>query len=488
MRKTDYYLSVAMHNLYKYITSRKELLALAVIAFILFFLQSRFLHVAAYPETDEGIYAEAGRMMLNGFVPHEDFPIWHMPLLPALIGIGLKIFGSMYPLRLIFLFLNCFAAIPLFLTFKKINKNSAIALLAVLFYVTFHEMVHHDFRFLALRQTANIFFIMFFYLSICRSKWKWTPILQGLLIVASAFLFLPTAFNFLLLVGALLVYEPNYKKRVLQLKNYIIIAAVAIIALLLYFLLIPNSADQVILDQLNRSSMDRLHRLELMFFGKFDAFFYSLSIVSLVIASVISNKLRSLSLAMLGIIALSALLPSFYYPHYISIAGPALAFGIFTFGILIYKACELLNLKGSLIPFTIFILIFAHQFTLGFDSLVGEWSGNRKPDYYAFIDKLAKTPEPLLAMEPIYAVDADRKLVRDPIESYFRSPNPKRSFSNDDYNIMVDKACTIILESKASSFFPYELRNRWEKQFISVEKNNWGTILLTENPHCQTNF
>ncbi|MDV2995395.1 MAG: hypothetical protein N4J56_005049 [Chroococcidiopsis sp. SAG 2025] len=150
------------------------------IACFFFYLQARYLHLAAFPFTDEGVYAEAGRLMLEGLVPHKDFPLWHLPLLPLYSGIVLKLTGNMYWVRLLFLALNCFAVVPFYLTCKKLRDNSSAAILAILFYLTFHELMFQDFRFLAIRQMANNFLIFFFYLGVCQKQWKWKPIAQAL--------------------------------------------------------------------------------------------------------------------------------------------------------------------------------------------------------------------------------------------------------------------------------------------------------------------
>jgi hypothetical protein len=144
-----------------------------------FYAQFLNLHNAEAAFTDEGVYAQAGSLIMDGLIPHRDFPLWHMPLLPWFIGITLKLTGEMYYVRTLFLFLNCLAVFPLYLTFREIRKNIYAALFAVLFYLTFHEMVHHDFRFVAIRQLANDLWIVFFYLGVVHKQWKYTPIIQS---------------------------------------------------------------------------------------------------------------------------------------------------------------------------------------------------------------------------------------------------------------------------------------------------------------------
>jgi hypothetical protein len=125
---------------------------MVVIAMVVatFMLQVWHLKSALLPATDEGVYALIGKLMLKGYVPHSDFPMWHMPLLPLLSGIGLWLTGSMYPLRIAYLAVNCLVAIPLFSSLKRATSSPLAAMTAIAFYLTFHEMIDHDFRLLAL--------------------------------------------------------------------------------------------------------------------------------------------------------------------------------------------------------------------------------------------------------------------------------------------------------------------------------------------------
>ena len=456
-----------------------------LLAVFFFYLQSRYLHLAAAPYTDEGVYAEAGRLILKGFTPHKDFPIWHMPLLPVFIGVTLKLTGNMYFVRLIFLFLNCIAIVPLYLAFKKIQNNTGAAFLAILFYITFHEMVYHDFRFLAIRQLANDLFICFFYLGVCHKQWKWTPVIQSFLSVVSVLLFLPTAFNLFFLSLALILSEPTRAKQWKQLKQYILIGIPAVLALFLYFGLIPESLDQAVFGQLNRPASSRLARLKNILHRDKDIYFYLLSCIGLISAFLFHSKLRIYALAMIGVVITSIFLSSNFYPHYLSGAGPAFAFGIFSVGVLIYEHHRWKS-KGRLIAFAIYIILFSFHLSVVFPSLSHEWQNNRKLNYYDMVEALSQTPEPLLAMEPIFAVDADKTMVQTPIEIYFHAPSPKKSFSIEEYKNMTAMACTILLENQAKGFFPTYLQKQWHEKFEVIKKNNLGKILVTNHPHCTT--
>ena len=460
-----------------------EPLSLYVVIALVILLQVVHLSLATNPITDEGVYAEAGRLIMQGNIPHMDFPLWHMPMLPLLIGIGLKLFGSMYPIRLIYLLLNCLAAIPLYLTFRNLHKYSAAAVLAIFFYLTFHEMVHHDFRFLAVRQLTNIFFIGFFYLGTVKQQWKWTPLLQTLCAAAAVMTFLLSAVHLVLLVIALVLMANSWKESLSIARRYTLIAIPVLVLLLVYFLFIPQSIDQVIVAQTHRFPMDLQYRLKLMFTGQFDAFFYTVSLVSLVLGTVFLRKQRFLCFAMLGIFLTSTFLPRFFYPHYTSAAAPALAYGIFIFSILVSTTCKHIGQHALLCTYTILIFTFTYHFSLVFSSLAGEWLGNRNPDYYQLIDVLRNSPGPLLALEPIYAVDADRQLIHESIDTYFRSPL-LQPLSENEYAEMANRACTILLEGKANRYIPSSLRKQWREQFAVIHENRWGSVLLTSNAHC----
>ncbi|MDV2995393.1 MAG: hypothetical protein N4J56_005047 [Chroococcidiopsis sp. SAG 2025] len=128
---------------------------------------------------------------------------------------------------------------------------------------------------------------------------------------------------------------------------------------------------------------------------------------------------------------------------------------------------------------------------MAFPSLYEQWTNNWNLSYYQTVAALAKTPEPLLTMEPIFAVEAGKKLVRTPIEIYFRAPgidfpNPDvaNKFSQQGFQAMATEACTIFLEGKGEQIFPTELQKRWRAEFQTFQKTRWGTILLTNSFGC----
>ncbi len=460
-----------------------ELAFVALLISFLFYLQFRYIHLAASPGTDEGVYAEAGRLMMQGLIPHRDFPIWHLPVLPLFIGLTLKLTGNMYFVRVLFLLLNCVAIFPLYLAFKEIRNNIGAALIAILFYMTFHEMVDHDFRFVAIRQLANDFFIWFFYLGVCHKQWKWTPIIQSVLSTLSVLLFLPTVFNLLFISLALSFSEKTRLQQRHQLKKYFLIGIPPVLALILYFSLIPEGLEQAVFGQIDRAATSRLDRLKIILASK-DIYFYLISCIGLLYASIFHRLLSAYALAMIGVVLVSIFLSSNFYPHYPSVAGPAFAFGIFALGVVVNEYFKQKS-NSKLIVFAIYIILVFFQFLIVFPSLNHEWKSNRDYDYYQIVKVLSQSPDPLLAMVPIFAVEANRKMIRSPIEVYFLSPNPTKKFTKEEYEDMAAKACTILLDQSAKEFFPVHLQQQWLQEFDIVEKNRFGLVLITNHQQCK---
>lgn len=424
---------------------------------------------------------------MRGFVPHSDFPLFHMPLLPIMIGLGLEILQEMYYLRLIYVLVNCLSVVVLYITLKKIQNNTGAALLAILFYLTFHEMVHHDFRFIAIRQLANVFFICFFYLGIVQKNWKYTAILQTLLSVFSVLLFLPSSFNLLFVSLAIIFSEVDSKIRYVLLKRYVYMGLITLAVLACYFILVPNSLNQTILEQVGRDSFSRFDRLKQIIYSQGyerDRFFYGLSFFSLIIAFVLNKKLRYFALAMIGIVLISLWLPSSFFFHYLSAAGPAFAFGIFALGILIFSLRKQLGVHGLIIVYSIYILFFLVQVSIVSNSLMGEWFGNKNEDYLETISVLSQTSEPLITVKPIFAVEAKKELLIELAPAYMRSPI-RRRFTDHEYDIFASRACTIFLDWDAREQLPTEVIQRWSAKYPAIYKNRWGEILITNNQNCE---
>jgi len=455
-----------------------------VLALVFFVLQARLLPLAVQPETDEGVYAEAGRMMMRGFLPHRDFPFWHMPLLPLLIGMGLKIFGDMNVLRMVFLALNCLSIVPLYSIFKKISESRFAPVPALILYLSFHEMVHHDFRFLAIRQLANIFLILFLYCRLLYPEARWAFYTQILLAVLSGFLFLPALLDIIILSVILSLWQDKSTCRRSELRKTGKIVLIALIIVALYLLVIPHAFQQVVFEQLTRPGGRSISRLFELLHAKNDSLLYLFGVSGLLGAMVILHPLRSLIVSMLVIIVLALFLSSNYYPHYLSLAGPAFAFGILCFVLMLREIGRETGLSRA-VPILGSILLVSIHLWIVLPSLLKEWNGNRNPDYPSFIERLRSLPGPLLSAQPIHAVLAQKDLVQDIQDVALRSPRSQKPHTNAELESMREKACSILLEGRLEGVIPKKMREEWKRESSVVERTPWGTLLLTHQPHCK---
>lgn len=291
-----------------------------------FMLQAWHLGNVLLPATDEGVYALLSSMLLQGHALHSDIPLWHMPLLPVLAGIGKYVFGGMYGIRLAYLAINCLAVLPLYAVIKRVTGSGLATVLGIGFYLSFNEMMDHDFRMLAIRQLANALFIVFLWCHICCvPDWR-RRVLQGLCALLSTFLFLPALLQLMALTVALVASAPK-KERNSHARAYTVILLIAAGCAAAYLALVHGAFQQVVLEQVYRTGFGRWARV-IRILHKPDALFMAFGTTSLLLASCMFARWRWLYAGMLVTVLLSVFQSTNYFDHYISSAGPALALGV----------------------------------------------------------------------------------------------------------------------------------------------------------------
>lgn len=466
-------------------TSIREDVAIPLFfAIVFFYLQARYLHEAAMPDTDEGVYAQVGRLMLQGLIPHLDFAFFHMPLLPLFAGVGGKVFHGIHGVRLLFLLLNSFAVIPLYLTFLHVARDRFAAAVGVFFYLTYHEMVHHDFRFLAIRQLGNDLFIAYVFLGTVVRKWRHAFWLQTACAAASALLFLPSLFNLGFVSLALTWRRPDGVSWKSETIRYATVGLVAFAFALAYLAAVPGAFRQIVLDQMGRSDESKMLRISHLPDLDKEILFYALSTACLVAAASFRSAFRPLSLAMLGVVATALLLSSNFYPHYLSIAGPAFAFGVF-FGVVLLDSWfgVLGAWRRTAVVTVVALAVSAHACTV-LPSLLNEWTGNRHPEYAQITAALRDAGSPVLAMQPVYAVSAGVDMVDALLPSYIRPPVAVPPYSEADFERMAAEACSILLDGSLRGIVPGGVIDGWSARYEHVVDNSWATVLRTRNPLC----
>ncbi|OGJ63688.1 hypothetical protein A3C37_02815 [Candidatus Peribacteria bacterium RIFCSPHIGHO2_02_FULL_53_20] len=475
-----------MCSLYRFrdlLRTHGDLLLVILLCVGVFFLQVLHLHEAAFPVTDEGSHAEVGRMIVEGFAPYRDFYYPHPPLLPLLIGSGLQLFGGMYPIRFIYLLLNVTSAIPLFLILRRLTGDRFGAVIGVMMYLTYSEMVHHDFRFLALRQLSNVLVIAFASMGILCRQWKYRSSIETVLASLTALLLYPATVNIALLSLLIILRESTKQQRAAQLRHYAAVGSVTIAFLLLFYALVPGSFDQTFLEHFGLPTMSRWGRIQwVMDSDPRDLFFYGSTTASLLLSTALLRGYRWLSLCALSMIG-AIFLPAEFWPHYFVTAAFAFAVGAALLPTLLRR---MLPVRTVIIPWTIALLILALHIDRTLPSLLAEWNGNRGGDYHQIVAQLRTYPEPVLTfMEPIYAIDAGKKLTQHPYRATRFTTAHMSSLHHinaSQFLLLAEDACTIFLTGWDRSFLPPEVLQNWMKLYEVVSDD--PRILLTHNPHC----
>jgi len=450
-------------------------LALALAAFA---LRAARLHLVAFPMTDEGPMAEAGREMLRGRIPYASFPLFHMPLVPLGIGLGLKLLGSMYAVRLLYLAANCLAVVPLYYFLKRVHPSRLAATTAVLFYLAFGEMGKADFGFVAIRQTANLFFILFLFLSLKPlSSRNWLA--ETLLSILSLSTFLPTGLNLLAAGMASVLQEQNRAARSRRWLGYAAMGGIALLFLLLFFTTMRGSWQQAVLGQIARAPTDRLARMHMILGMPHDRLFYILSTASLASGSYFCTGLRPHMVAMLVIILGAIFIPSNFLFQYPVIAAPAFCFGIFAFVLQAEKLLLTLAPKlASRVLLLVCVVASIAQLWLASGVYRQVWLEEDGKEYLELVGRLAKVRGPLLTLQPIYAVDARLDLVPDLDELYLRAPVLRRTYSIADYLAAGKKASVILVERRARGQIPQDVIRTWAQTWSLEFQNGLGAILI----------
>ncbi len=66
-----------------------------------------------------------------------------------------------------------------------------------------------------------------------------------------------------------------------------------------------------------------------------------------------------------------------------------------------------------------------------------------------------------------------------------RPPYGRNRFTNEEYNEIADRACTILLEHLAGLYIWGITRDEWKRKYEIVVENGRGTVLATNHSHCR---
>ncbi len=451
-----------------------DVVALSVLLIASFALQVRTLHVAAAPMTDEGVHVEAGRMILEGYVPYRDFSYLHPPVLPLFSALGMSLFDGMYGVRFVYLLLNTLSVAGFFAVIRRLTGDRGVALLAAAFLVTYHEMIFHDWRFLATRQFSNVFFAAFLYLGVVRPRMRWSVVLQCVAAVLATLTIFPAFVNVALSSAALTVAD-GVKLRTLRRYAMIIAACVACSALLF---VIPGAYDRLIglhADVAGESRWDRFAWLFLSSGPNLPLYFFGMC--GLVLGGLSRPNLLPMCAACIGMVAV-LLLPGEFLPHYVVLTAFPLALGIALFALTL----------GTLLPSAfrrwsavLMLPVLCLHLSLSLPSLLREW--NEDPGvFWRNVDLLRSLPEPVLTFqEPMYAIEAGKRVTHHYMRAGRQSFSPP---SLDELRSLADASCSITVTSVDSGFLPDDIEIEWEGRYEQAGDADWKSVYRTHNEGC----
>ncbi|MCE7874288.1 hypothetical protein DYH09_28490 [bacterium CPR1] len=448
-------------------------LALALTAF---FLQVSSLSRAVV-FSDEGAFAEAGRLALAGHVPHVDFPWYHMPGLPLLIEVGRQLWGSLQGPRTLYLALNCLAVLPLSLALSRLGFSRTAALMGSFFYLAFFEMVHQDFRFFAVRQAANALVIGFLLVSTLPPS-KRALAGQSALAILAAAIFLPTLLNLGLVALASVLAERDPALRYGRAAGYVRVFALATGSLGVWFLLVPQGFQQVVVGQLQRAPIGLLERWHSLSGATEDRFLYAAAMLSLVIGLFQLPRVRPYSWAMLALALASVSTSASYYRHYPALAGPALAFGMASLVAVVEGLAWRWSRRPGLLLAGVCLLLATVQLALVGPRLRVLWFEDANPEFSRMVEEIKHAPEPLLTFQPLFAVEADVATL--PELSSFALRSPAARAERNFFESLPSRAGSLLLEPRALHYLPPDLVRGWRSRYRIRFENRAGALLVTD--------
>lgn len=417
-------------------------------------------------------------MIAEGYFPYSAFSYLHPPALPLFIAMIYGVSHSVYVLRFVFLLLNTLSMVLFAGVIRSATKSKLAPVLTIAFLMTYNEMLFHDWRMIASRQFANVFFILFLYCGTVLARKKWSLPLQCASAVVACLTLFPVVPNIVFASAAFVLSAPK-KERKDAFYRYVLVLSIAAFAVFSLFL-IPNAIERLLLTHLEQAAPGSIAvRFHKMFnVGSPDSYFYALATAGLVMGALFHRATRYFCIAMLGMLAM-LFVPREYYAHYVVTAVVALGWGIGEIGWLLQKAVP--PARRSHVAVLAVLLLSMHA-SQSIPRLWDEWMRNRGGAFWTSVDFVKTLPEPVLMfMEPMYAIEADKRIV----QHYLRAG--RQSFTGitlPQYDELASRACSIALTGWDRGVVPVAIQEGWAKKYRVIANTAGFGAYLTNNPGC----
>lgn len=418
--------------------------------------------------TDEGVYLYSAKLLTDGLIPYKDFFLgqpFYILIVPAILLLfsvfNINIFHFLYT---IWFFSIIF---PLYFIIVKLTNNRLAAILALILFSTYQELVQWGTHQLDLRQTALPLLTIALFFIYVKPKLKIAAIFLAffaLSIVTN--LLLSIYLILLLMLGDFILGKKSIFKLLKEYRIFILIFG--IITTLCYgiLFLIPGSFDNFILYQLNRPFLSYDTRLDwlrdglisnwpIFLFGFLGSFIVNKNVKFLGIFNIIGG----LTIVFVG---------SNFYVHYLTILAVSLT---------ISSAVAISYFAHVNLKFALVILIFLGIFQTSFDNLKYQLIDKKTPEFFTAISIIKKFPGPLFTFEPIYDLYSRKSLtfhynVAD--MRYFRVMGT--NLTEEQYINILNRTNTVLIEPFAKSMIPFSIQDYIKGNFNLVYLDTFQEI------------
>lgn len=468
------------------------LIAVTCIAIILFLLSILRLNGSFIPSCDEGLFASAGVLISKGYIPYLDFPLPHFPMLAILIGIPLKITGSMYWVHILYLLSYFLSSIFLYQIFQRLHQNQWAGIIAILLYLTCSGSVLDITRCISMRTVGSIFLIGFISVGLMTKESMAKNIVFFCIATISVLTFEPTG---LVLAGVscLLILRTKKEERIPIIEKHLVMylsLSVVIGGLLLH----PDIYAAIIESWHDRIRLTLAYRIHLLTKDS-NIFFFCVAIAGLFWEILRGKTCRMEAVGAIGLIILSVWLPPSFYPHYISAALPAFAFGVFLLLSHIWQF-HIGYIKAPFIGILLSVSIITMHGLSAWPSLYRLWFKYEEingivdtKEFSEVIDVLKRSPEPLLTLSPIYAAESGMTITKKPMHIFFRMPT-YTPLTPDEFQQLDAEACTIFLHESLRKKLSTKTIERYfhdyEIVWQSSPEGSAKVIFWTHHDFCST--
>jgi hypothetical protein len=436
-----------------------DLLSPALLFVAAFALQSRSIGRVVIQALDEGVYLYAARLIADGLVPYRDFFLSHPPLLIAGAAAGLGLTGFDVPLFSLLYVVWVFSSLfPLYALLRRLSASRAAAAFGGVLLCVSPIFAGFDGRFFALRP-ASVPFLAWGLAALFGGF----PALGGLLLAAFSS---SVATNVVLGAGLLAAWtawggpEGDRVARRDAIRAWGAYAAFLVLTLAV-IAAIPRGLENVFGFQLLRPRADlgaRLASLGTRVLPE-NAVLLVLGLGGCALAT---GRARAIGFAAAAAFPLVILGPRSYYPHYVSVFA-------FPFAVTAALAADRLLATGRLRRAILGSLLVVALAATSLPPFLATVFAPPSIRFFRTVAVLGRSPEPLLAYEPIYALYARRRLTSHYNVADMRFFRVARlNLDEEVFNRLLSGSGTVLVEPFFASLLTPARRRALDERFEPV--------------------